>query len=134
MPARQTEHDLIEITDYDGTPVVGVKLSNIKTRDARVYLHKTDYEKIVAKYGIRALRLHGYEGRGGYVEMCGARNKIISLLPEIAGKKHCRLRDNNPLNLRRSNIALPTEGKEQRKRRREQQLQYWNDRAARVST
>jgi hypothetical protein len=119
-------HDPVYSTDPDGTPIVGVRISNITTREERAWLYVEDYRTFVARHGLCKWQLHGYQSRGGYVETYKAgsgreNKKTLSVAHQITGTRPTRYKDKNPLNLRRPNLINPEGSREKRVAQREQQ-------------
>jgi hypothetical protein len=100
-------HKLTYKTDPDGREVVGIALSNV---NRRAWLYRQDYERIVADHGVgRWFVNHNGTGRW-YVRLKGRDTKnnhqAARLVFGFSERTGLHYRDQNPFNLRRSNLEV----------------------------
>lgn len=114
-------HKLTHLTDPDGREVVGVSMSN--RPQAKAFLYREDYDRIVAKYPPAQWLLIG-NGKGkSYVRFYvpGKPRRIVPVAREVAGdydRTNVCFNDGDTLNLRRSNLSFTAGGGRVKKRRR----------------
>jgi hypothetical protein len=105
MP-KQNTHELKHIIDADGQEVIGVLIRNA---NKFAWLHKSDYERIIAQYGVCAwTMLHNGQGKDYvYIRTSDPKKRHLYITRLIAGDiqgMSVRFKDGNSLNLRQSNL------------------------------
>lgn len=108
MTTKPTSHHILKRIDPNGDAVIGIMLSNVcKT----VWLLESDYLRLIQTYGVSSWFVNksgnGYE----YVRTVHGGNnvQIARLILGLKTRANIRLKDGNPLNLRRSNLE-PSKG------------------------
>lgn len=104
------KHDVIYRRDPDGTPVVGVKLTN---RPARAWVNRADFEAVVGAIGLAPWFSHATGKGREYVRVspapkCGPVS-VSRLIAAAQSGSSVHLRDRDHLNLRARNLFVRSE-------------------------